>query len=52
MCTLFSILTKLKNSALSGELGLGDLRSVDDRKVFTGNDYFKTVVTYVETVLK
>ena len=40
-------LNSLKNSALSGELGLGDLRSVDDRKVFTGNDYFKTVSTYV-----
>ena len=40
-------LNSLKNSALSGEFGLGDLRSVDDRKVFTGNDYFKTVSTYV-----
>lgn len=42
-----SYLNDLKNQALDGTLTLGDLRSVEDKKVFNNNDYFKTVSTYV-----
>ena len=40
-------LNDLKNQALEGTVTLGDLRSVEDKKVFDNNDYFKTVSTYV-----
>lgn len=42
-----SYLNDLKNQALDGTITLGDLRSVEDKKVFDNNDYFKTVSTYV-----
>ena len=40
-------LTELKNNAIEGKITLGDLRSVEDKKVFNGNDYHKVVSTYV-----
>lgn len=40
-------LNDLKNQAIKGEVTLGDLRSVEDEKVFEGNNYYSQVSTYV-----
>lgn len=40
-------LRDLKNQAIEGKVTLGDLKSVENETVFTGNDYHKLVSTYV-----
>ena len=40
-------LNDIKDKALEGTITLGDLQAVDGEKPFNGNDYWKTVSTYV-----
>lgn len=40
-------LNNLKNQAILGNITLGDLRDVEDKKVFEGNNYHKEVSNYI-----
>lgn len=40
-------LNELKNKAIKGEVTLGDLRDVEDKKVFEGNNYHQEVSSYI-----